>query len=74
MTLFDIVSSVALRPIDPFVMAFRALSNRTVCFHFSRKKTEIVNEIVSIGYRSFNSQSLVNAYQSYSSMSYTKFN
>ncbi|CAF2804314.1 unnamed protein product [Rotaria sp. Silwood2] len=28
LTLFDVVSSVALRPIDPFVVAFRSLGNR----------------------------------------------
>jgi hypothetical protein len=28
MTLFDVVSSVALRPIDPFVVALRLLLNR----------------------------------------------
>ena len=28
LTLFDVVSSVALRPIDPFVVAFRTLANR----------------------------------------------
>jgi hypothetical protein len=32
LTLFDVVSSVALRPIDPFVVAFQALANRTVRF------------------------------------------
>ncbi|CAF1277551.1 unnamed protein product [Adineta ricciae] len=29
LTLFDVVSSVALRPIDPFVTAFHTLANRT---------------------------------------------
>ncbi|CAF1367987.1 unnamed protein product [Rotaria sp. Silwood1] len=34
LTLFDVVSSVALRSIDPFVVAFRALANRNVrCFY-----------------------------------------
>ncbi|CAM2712576.1 unnamed protein product [Rotaria socialis] len=28
LTIFDVVSAVALRPIDPFVVAFRALANR----------------------------------------------
>ncbi|CAF1318201.1 unnamed protein product, partial [Rotaria sordida] len=28
LTLFDVVSSVALRPIDPFIVAFRTLANR----------------------------------------------
>ena len=31
LTLFDVVSSVALRPIDPFVLTFRMLSHRNVC-------------------------------------------
>ncbi|CAF5144237.1 unnamed protein product, partial [Rotaria sp. Silwood1] len=32
--LFDVVSSVALRSIDPFVVAFRAIVNRNVgCFY-----------------------------------------
>ncbi|CAF1454098.1 unnamed protein product [Rotaria sp. Silwood1] len=34
LTLFDVVSSVALRSIDPFVVAFRALVNRNIrCFY-----------------------------------------
>jgi hypothetical protein len=34
LTLFDVVSSVALRPIDPFVITFRVLANRNVCIEF----------------------------------------
>ncbi|CAF5069791.1 unnamed protein product, partial [Rotaria sp. Silwood1] len=34
LTLFDAVLSVELRPIDPLVIAFRALVNRNVrCFY-----------------------------------------
>ncbi|CAF5083336.1 unnamed protein product, partial [Rotaria sp. Silwood1] len=34
LTLFVVVSSAALRSIDPFVIAFRALGNRNVrCFY-----------------------------------------
>ncbi|CAF2516044.1 unnamed protein product [Rotaria sp. Silwood2] len=34
LTLFDVVSSVALRPIDLFVVAFRALVNRNVRYFY----------------------------------------
>ncbi|CAF4054074.1 unnamed protein product, partial [Rotaria magnacalcarata] len=32
LTLFDVISSIPLQPIDRFVVAFRALTNRNVQF------------------------------------------
>jgi hypothetical protein len=42
LTLFDVVSSVTLRPIDPFVITFRMLSNRNLCFVFSNDDKKMI--------------------------------
>ncbi|CAF5227840.1 unnamed protein product, partial [Rotaria magnacalcarata] len=41
LTVLDVVSAVALRPIDPFVIAFRALANRIVRVLPTTKKRTI---------------------------------